>query len=354
MSKKKSKKSLKIVLMLLLVLILAVPTFGYVTYTTMLKPVTVESVGVNFLVSANDNLTTITNKLEAEDIIQSALAGKIYGKVSKTESFVEGAFTLDKNWDTQTILTHLTNSKNVISNEVSVTLREGLWAKDMAKALSLKLDITEENLLELWNDETYVKGLISQYEFLSEDILNPVLKVKLEGYLAPNTYNFYIDSSAEEITKKLLNQTEKIFNTYYDQFMASDYSVHELFTLASLTQYESGDFAEDQIIAGIWYNRLDINMRLESSVTICYALYDFESWEDCERYTNIDSPYNSYRNAGIIPGPVTNPGENSIKATLMPQDSDYLFFLADVYGDGSIYYSKTYEEHVAKVNKYLR
>ncbi len=235
-----------------------------------------------------------------------------------------------------------------------MTLREGLWAKDMAKALSLKLDITEENLLELWNDETYVKGLISQYEFLSEDILNPVLKVKLEGYLAPNTYNFYIDSSAEEITKKLLNQTEKIFNTYYDQFMASEYSVHELFTLASLTQYESGDFAEDQIIAGIWYNRLDINMRLESSVTICYALYDFESWEDCERYTNIDSPYNSYRNAGIILGPVSNPGENSIKATLMPQASDYLFFLADVYGDGTIYYSKTYEEHVAKVNKYLR
>lgn len=352
MSKKKTKTSKILITLLLLIVTLALGSF--VGFKSLTAPKSEVSVPVNFIVRPNDNLTTISNNLESQEIIKSALATKLAGKISGVNNFVEGAFSLDKAWNSDEILVYLTNPANVISNEVSVTLQEGLWAKHMAEKIAASVDVTSDELLELWSSEEYLRSLMATYPFLSEDIFNENLTVNLEGYLAPNTYNFYIDSSADVITKKLLDQTLKIYNTYIDEFMASDYSVHQLFTLASLTQYESGNFEDDKIIAGVWYNRLDIGMRLESSVTVCYALYDYDSFEECEKNTDIISPYNTYRNNGIPPGPVTNPGETSILATLRPEKTDYLFFLADVYNDGKIYYSETFAEHAEKVNKYLR
>lgn len=340
-----------IIFLLMLVLFLAGSFFAY---TSMLQPKSDQAQDVNFVVNANDNLTTITNKLENEGIIKSAFILKLYGKTSKISNFVEGAFTLDKSWTAKEILSYLTDGTNVIPNEVTVTFQEGLWAKDIAEKISLAVDVSKEELLDLWNDKSYIESLMADYPFLTNDIFNEDSKVKLEGYLAPNTYNFFIDSDANQVTRKVLDQTLKVYNKYLSDFESSKYSIHEIFTLASITQYESGNFEEDQVIAGIWYNRLDIGMKLESSVTVCYALYEFEEWEDCERNTNYVSPYNTYINEGIPPGPVNNPGEFAINATLNPKATNYFFFLADVKGDGKIYYSETFAEHSQKVNKYLR
>lgn len=340
-----------VIFLLMLVLLLAGVFF---TYNSMLQPKSKQSQDINFVVNANDNLTTITNKLEEEGIIKSAFVLKLYGKISNINNFVEGAFTLDKNWDAKEILSYLTVGTNVIPNEVTVTFQEGLWAKDIAEKISLSVSVSKEELLSLWDDSDYVKSLMIDYPFLTDSIFNENTNIKLEGYLAPNTYNFFIDANPDQVTRKLLDQTLKIYNKYLSDFESSKYSIHEIFTLASITQYESGNFEEDQVIAGIWYNRLDASMKLESSVTVCYALYEFEEWEDCERNTNYDSPYNTYMYDGIPPGPVNNPGEFAIKATLNPRNTNYFFFLADVKGDGKIYYSETFAEHSEKVNKYLR
>lgn len=99
----------------------------------------------------------------------------------------------------------------------------------------------------------------------------------------------------------------------------------------------------------------DYHVHTESSVTVCYALYeDYEHAEDCELNSNIDSPYNTYLNAGLPIGPILNPGKDAIDAALHPQESDYLYFMADIYGDGKVYYAKTLEEHEANVSQYLR
>ena len=351
MKKKTSKLKVFIIALVILIALIG-SSLLFVNY--QLSPVSDKSQKVNFLIKENDNLTSISNKLESEEIIKSAFFTKAYGKVFNVSQFIKGPFELNKNWDSKKILKTLTNAENVIVNEVSVTLQEGLWAKDNAEKIGLKTDVSAKQLLELWNNPDYVRSLMDKYNFLTEEIFNDDAKVLLEGYLAPNTYNFYIDTSAKVITEKLLDQSQKVFDKYYDEFMASEYSIHQLYSLASLTQYESGNYEDDQIIAGIWYNRLDLGMRLESSAAVCYALYEFDNWEECEKNTNYDSPYNNYLYAGIMPGPVTNPGESSIKATLYPKDTDYLFFLADAYGDKKIYYSKTFEEHSKKVNKYLR
>ncbi len=344
------KKTIKIIFSLILLTVISFIGYFYMS----LKPISSVSDPVNFLVAENDNLTTITKKLKENDIIKSDFTLKIYGKIVNVDNFIYGAYEVDRSWSALDILKYLTESKNTISNEVRVTLIEGYWAKDMAEVLSKNLDVTKDELLELWNDEEYIKELIVDYEFITEDLLNPNLKVKLEGYLAPNTYNFFIDASPREITKVLLDQTNSIFNKHYNDFKNSAYSIHEIFTLASITQYESGNFEDDKIIAGIWYNRLDIDMRLESSVTVCYALYEYENWNECEKNTHIDSPYNTYRNSCIPIGLILNAGENSLIATLNPTKTDYYFFIADVYGDNTIYYAKTFEEHQANVNKYLR
>lgn len=348
-----NNRTFKIIIAVVVFFVLAV-ALGLFSYNYMLSPNYKKTQEVNFLVNPNDNLTTITANLEEQDIVKSAVFLKLHGKISNVEDFVEGPFTVDKSWDAKRILEHLTVEANVIPNETTVTFQEGLWAKEIAEKLELNLDVTAKELLELWNDEKYIKSLMRTYPFLTDDILNDDLTVKLEGYLAPDTYNFFIDTDIDTITKTLLNQSLVIFNKYEDLFDASDYSIHEIYSLAALTQYESGKVEDDPIIAGIWYNRLEKEMRLESSVTVCYALYEFDNWEECETNTDIESPYNTYQNAGIPPGPVTNPGENSILATLDPQETDYYFFLADVKGDGTVHYSETFEEHQKKVNKYLR
>ncbi|NLY62257.1 MAG: endolytic transglycosylase MltG [Erysipelothrix sp.] len=346
-----NKKKISFVILASFALLIAALFIGF---NSSLKAVSKESEIVNFYVADNDNLTTITQKLEDSNIIKSAFSAKLHGKLISKPSFVVGNFELDRAWSTAEVFKHLETASNVISNEVTVTLIPGSWAKHMAKTLSEKLAVSEDELLTLWNDEEYIKEMIAKYDYLTDDILNDELKVSLEGYLAPNTYNFYVDASPRDITKVLLDQTNLIYKKYENEFNNSDYSIHELFTLASITQYESGKYEDDLIIAGVWYNRLDIGMKLESSVTVCYSLYEYDSWEECEKNTRIDSPFNTYVYAGIPIGPILNPGESSIKATLFPEKTDYLFFIADVYGDNTVYYAKTFAEHQANIDKYLK
>ena len=147
----------------------------------------------------------------------------------------------------------------------------------------------------------------------------------------------------------------EIYAKYEEDINASDYSLHELITLASIVQYEAATSEDMQLIAGVFYNRLNSDMPLQSTVTVCYALYDDldrndeDSWRTCEASTDIDSPYNTYLHSGLPVGPIVNPGEAAIDAVLHPQESDYYYFIADINGvrgeAGKVYYSETYEQH---------
>ena len=152
-----------------------------------------------------------------------------------------------------------------------------------------------------------------------------------------------------------MNQFEKVYETYKDDLSSSNVSMHDIITMASMVQYEASTTEDMGLVSGVFYNRLAINMHLGSSVTICYALYDeYKTAEDCELNANIDSPYNTYLYAGLPVGPILNPGKDAIMAALHPTENDYYYFMADIYGDGTVYYARTQEEHDANVNKYLR
>ncbi|MBQ0066520.1 MAG: endolytic transglycosylase MltG, partial [Firmicutes bacterium] len=221
--------------------------------------------------------------------------------------------------------------------------------------ISENFDYSESDIIKQWNDPEYLKQLCEDYEFLDfRDINRSAYKVKLEGYLFPNTYEFKKDATIDEITRTFLDHFNLIYDKYNDDFKNSKYTVHELVTLASVVQFESSSPDSMKTIAGVFYNRMKDGMRLQSSVTVCYALYDdFKDPMDCEVKTDVNSPYNTYIHAGLPIGPILNPGEDAIIAVLEPKKTDYYYFAADIYGnwDGKIHYAKTFAEHEKNCKK---
>lgn len=337
------------------VIVVIVALCGFLYYQMSLQPVTSTSSFVEFEVVEGDSTSSVIDRLAEEDVIKNGFVAKLYAKVNGLHNVKAGNFSIDQAWDTGEILRYLNDSANAGEHQVTITFREGIWAKDIAAELEKKLDVKASDLIALWNDDTYLKTLIQEYEFLDESILNNQTRVKLEGYLYPETYSFALDATKEEITKTFLDQFATVYERHKSDIMASGKSIHDIITMASLVQYEAKTVKDMGLIAGVFYNRLSIDMNLGSSVTICYALYEeYEHAEDCEVNSTIDSPYNTYLHAGLPIGPILNPGEDAILASIHPTENEYLYFMADIYGDGTVYYAKTQEEHDANVNKYLR
>lgn len=314
-------------------------------------PISKKSEEVVFSVNEGATLDTIVEQLANEKIIKNATFAKFSAKLSGVDGFIVGQFKINKNWDSDAILAYLTNQKNVLRDEVMITFKEGIWAKDIAALIESNLNISASDMLALWNDDAFLKECIKKYAFLDDSILNNEYRVKLEGYLFPETYSFNKKATKEEITYTFLDH----FNTEYEAIkkaiQKSGMSVHEVVTLASVVQYESKSKEDMEMIAGVFLNRLNDHMPLQSSVTVCYAMYEYESWEQCETNVGIESPYNTYVNGGLPIGPILNPGSDAIEAVLNPKKHDYLYFIADINnvrneGKGKVFYSKTLDEHL--------
>jgi UPF0755 protein len=296
----------------------------------------------------------ILQDLEENDLIVSAWISKVYLKIFGSGTIYAGAYQLNDGMSLQDILSYMAKPENGQSTLITLSIPEGTWAKTIALYIEqLYPSYTQKEVLDKWNDVNYIKELAQDYEFIKPELLsNSDIKVKLEGYLYPETYFLSPDATIDEITRTILDQfNEAVYEPYKDEIAASDYTFEEVLTLASMVQFESGTVEDMPIIAEVFYNRLDSDMLLQSSVTVCYALYDeFDSIEACETNTDIDSPYNTYLNKGLPISPILNPGLDAIKATLEPDDNDYLYFAADVYGVSEenpygVFYSSTYEEH---------
>lgn len=343
-----TKMQLIIIGVILAVILLLIICFTFLKVNT--SAISSKSEEVIFEVVEGDSLDSIATRLEDENIIKSATFAKISAKFSGTDGFIVGQFKLNKNWDSDKILKYLTVQKNVVLDEVMITFREGIWAKEIAGLIEEKVGVKADELLTLWNDETYLRSLINKYEFLDDSILNSEYRVKLEGFLFPETYSFNKDASAKDITTIFLDHFQNEYDKIKKDVKKSNMSMHDIITLASVVQYESKSEQDMKMIAGVFKNRLNQSMPLQSSVTVCYAMYEYDSWEECEVNTDIDSPYNTYQNAGLPIGPILNPGADAINAVLHPESHDYLYFIADINnvkkeGSGTVYYSKTFDEH---------
>jgi len=356
--KTKRRHRLRVGRLILLILILLALIFGglYLKYSSDLKARQSASESVDFIVDDGSTAKTVTSKLASEGIIRNAQSAYIYAKLNHYTDIKKGEYQLDKSWDVKTILVTLNDPNSAMANVASVTIVEGDWAKDIADKISQVTDVSSDDLLALWNDETYIRSIMSKYPFLTEDIFNDNVRISLEGYLAPDTYQFFKDSTAQAVTEKILDQTLAVYQEVQSEMASSSYSINEIYTMASIIQYESGKVSDMKEIAGVFYNRLKAGMPLQSSVTVCYAI-DLDkvndNWRSCEVNSDFESPYNTYKYTGLPPGPIENPGKDALIAALEPSSNDYYYFMADVCGDGTVYYAKTLEEHNQNVKKYL-
>ena len=200
-------------------------------------------------------------------------------------------------------------------------------------------------------DKTYLTSLINSYWFLTDTILNDDIYYGLEGYLAPDTYNFKDkDVSIEEVVKTLLDQEEKNLEPYKNKVNKAN--IHDILTLASMAELEGVKEKDRKMIVGVFQNRLSKNMNLGSDVTTYYAFSEDMTKDLTSEMFNTYNPYNtrSSQMAGKLPvGPICNPSKSSIEASINPTSSDYYYFVADK--NGNVYYTKTSSEHSAKVKE---
>jgi UPF0755 protein len=354
---KKTKLRLKGLGLGLLVLILSLGVFSYFGVSNALKPIGNSETVLSFVVEEGDYLSVVSDGLIEKGLIRNALVFELFAKYQNLTDFKIGVYYLNQGMSVQDILVALNDPTAAVPKDVIITIVPGDWAKGIAQKLADQVStVSVEELLTLWNDETYIRSLMDEYSVLTEELFVDGVNVLLEGYLMPETYYMNPQASADSLTRRILNQTQKVYDENKAQFDASGLSVHDVFILASVVQFEAQTEEDMRLVAQVFLNRLEINMALQSSVTVCYALYEYDSWRDCENLENqqIDSRYNTYLYKGLPLGPITNPSKKSLLATLNPTDNDYLFFLADVYGDGKVYYAKTFAEHERNIEKYLR
>lgn len=348
-------KTIKRLIIIILILILMVIGSLALYFNSCLKPVSNISEKVNFTIESNTSSRQVLSNLKNEGIIKEDRLTYFYVRFFHPSSFKAGEYELDKSMSFNEIIDYLSSSKNAIQNTVTITFKEGEWLKHYASKLAEVTNVSYDELMNYWNDEEVLKGFMNEYPFLTEDIFNDEIRYPLEGYLFPDTYEFYRETSPEAITKRFLDHTLNIYNAYLNEFNNNSLSIHEIFTLASIVQYEANNYDDMTKVASVFYNRMEEGMPLQSSVTVCYAM-DIEKggdWRDCEYNPNYDSPYNTYMINGLTPGPILNPGEEAIKAVLNPAKTDYLYFMADVCNDGQVYYSSDYQTHQKYIDKYL-
>ena len=296
---------------------------------------------VTVSVPNGSTLDSIISLLEENNVLESKLLFKIfsYGDASQ---FKAGKHEFDKKSYSAIIKELKSNPEN---RGINVTIPEGYEQREIALLLEKNGLCTAEE----FNDTAIVSNF-KDYWFLDGI---PERNYQLEGYLFPDTYNFSKDEGVYSIINRMLaNFDRKITDDMKNRASQLGKTFDEIITMASIVEREAADSAEYKTVAGVFYNRLnkrtEANGYLQSCATVQYILKERKSVLSVAD-TKIDSPYNTYMYSGLPIGPVASPGIETIIAALYPNETDYLYFVAD--GKGNHYFGKTLKEHQNNMRK---
>ncbi len=233
-----------------------------------------------------------------------------------------------------------------------VLIKEGVTIDEIGTEIQNATKFSKKDFLALVNDENFLNELKNKYpELLTSALEAKDVRYRLEGYLYPATYSVQDDTTLKQLVEQMVAKTNEMLSPYYSKISERHYTVQQVLTLASLVEREGVTQKDRYKIAGVFENRLEKNMKIQSDISVLYALGKHKqnvTYKDLE----VDSPYNLYQNEGMGPGPFNNPSIASVKAVLDPVDKDkgYLYFIANM-KTGKVYFSKTYEEHQALTKK---
>ncbi|MFF2017287.1 endolytic transglycosylase MltG [Paenibacillus sp. NPDC058177] len=342
------KSAVRTVLLILILLIAAGAGGAWYIWNGM-QPVAPAGQPVTFTIEKGTGSAGIADLLEKNGIIRNSLFFKGYLKWTKEGSKFKAGTYVAKPGDTYDELIARLNAGDVVKEETLMfTIPEGYTAEQVADKLATASKLDSGVFVDLMNSGKALK---------EADVLGipqePELRHRLEGYLFPETYELPKDSKPQEILEAMLEQLVKKLDTipnWHEKLKARGLSLHELLTVASLVEREVVVDTERPLVAGVIYNRLKKGQKLEIDATVQYLLDQPKErllYKDLE----IESPYNTYKNAGLPPGPICNPGLPSIQAALEPQASDYYFYVTKKDGSKGHLFAKTYKEHLANIQK---
>jgi UPF0755 protein len=343
MKKIKLKKSVVILIVSILLIIFLFLLYGY-----SLKGYKSND-EVTFTVRSGASKKEIVHDLKSAGLIRSEVSTLIY-LVLNQESLQAGTYEFSRNMSTPDIIKKIVKG-DIFINSVTITLNEGKNINDFISIITNNFPYTEEEVKTAINDEELLKNLIEKYDFLTDEILNGNIYYALEGYLFPDTYEFYEDASIEDIITVMLNNTKLKLDSVSDELNNSSYTVHEILTMASIAELEAVTKSDRESVAQVIYKRLSMGKGLGMDVTTYYAVkktlgedLTMNDLRSTSLYNTSES--NSYM-AGKLPvGPICNPSLESILAVLNPSETDYLYFYANI-KTHEVLFASTYEEFVA-------
>lgn len=295
----------------------------------------------------------ILTQLDNAGLVQNKLCGKVYVKLSSPDSIQANTYVFRKSMTLTEMFDAMNTSNPKYISQSKITIIEGSTIKQAAEAIAKATEFSAKEVLAKWADKSYLKALISKYWFLTDDILNPDLLYPLEGYLYPETYFLPTETpDLEDLTEAMLDKMDQELTPLKDDIKSSlNMDIHEFMSFASVVEAESLFEADQAKIAGVFKNRLDKNMALQSDITVLYAI-DQKKVNVSIAETKTNSKYNTYKYTGPPVGPVCAVSARIMEACVHYEPSDYLFFFATQ--DGKVLYSKTYAEHqkIVKENKW--
>jgi UPF0755 protein len=353
---KEAKIVRKIVLTVFIILIIAFSGLiggGYIYIKSSLEPVNPnDQTAVNVTVPIGSSVSTISRILEENEIIKDARVFKYYIKFKNESGFQAGNYQLKRSMTFQEIIERLKQGKLMDHVAFQLTIPEGRQLKEIASIVSKKTDFSEEVILDKLTDKTFINSMRAKYpDLLTDDIFGEEVRYSLEGYLYPATYPYYKkDPTLEEVLEPMIKKMNQVVAKYIPQLQEQKMSVHHFVTMASLIEEEATEKADREKISSVFYNRIEKKMPLQTDPTVLYALGEHKDrvlYADLE----VDSPYNTYQNKGLPPGPIANAGEISFTAALTPEDTDFLFFLATK--EGEVIFTKTLDQHNREKKKHI-
>ena len=297
------------------------------------------SAPINILIPAGADSFEIANILRQQAVIKNKFLFILLSKVLNWEKDLKAG---NYEFSSSNMIDVLGKLKKGGIKRSRVTIPEGLPEWEVSQILEKEKIIKKNDFLALVNDPGIFK---EEFSFL--------LSVEsLEGYLYPDTYYFFVEENEVQVIRKfLLRFQEIVLPLYEEKIPKNNLSAEEIIILASIVEKEAQINLEKPIIAAVFHNRLEKGMKLRADPTVKYALGNFQERLTYEDLT-VSSPYNTYVYHGLPPGPICNPGKDSIYAVLYPDEVDYFYFVAK--GDGTHKFSDTYEEHLKAVYKYRK
>lgn len=330
-------RTVKILLKILGTLVLFVMILGMGVYAYYNLPCDDRMRPVNLFVPEGATLDQTAGLLEDRGVIRFSLVfTRVARAMGKDRSIQAGEYSLHSSMSPREVLQMLCRGEVVLHK---VTVPEGFTVKQIATLLEKRRLSSREEVLA----ESRKVGFIQAFGFEGDS---------LEGYLFPDTYHFARGLPAGEILKAMVQRFHSVYGPALRARQAENgQRLHEVVTMASIVEKETGSRKEMPLIASVMVNRLRVGMPLQCDPTVIYGIEDFDGNLTLE-HLRTPNPYNTYLNKGLPPGPICNPGLDALEAVLRPADTAYLYFVSR--NDGTHLFSTTLEEHNRAVEKYQK